>query len=326
MERLPSASRGHRSRVLRRGSLPDDLLARPFTVAEALARGVDPKALRHPSLRRPTSGVRVPGHLDDDVAVRCAAIAMVLPSSAAFSHTTAAELSGLPLWPPRRHRSVPLPAGVVPTVMVPTGSSVPRRRGVRSREGLHLPSVRRVRGVRVVSTEATWCDLAPHLDDVDAIVLGDAVITLGHGPSTLLEELDRRAGRRGIVRLRELVLRLRWPVRSPMETVWRLDVARAGIPEPVLNAPVFDGVGGWLGAPDQQWPEVKVASEYDGDGHRTDRRQWREDIARQALMEDEGWWVQRVTAADVGRRSGPAVDRLWRALHRRGLPGLPPRP
>ncbi len=307
--------------MLRRGSLPDDLLARPFTVSEALAAGVEPKVLRHPSLRRPSSGVRVPGHLPDDLPALCAAIAMVLPSSAAFSHATAAELRRLPLSPGSRGRPAPLP-----TIMVPTGSSVPRRRGVRSLEGLHLPSVQRVRGLRVVGAEATWCDLAVRLGDVDAIVLGDAVVTQGHGPATLLEELDRRAGRRGVVRLRGLAQQLRWPVRSAMETVWRLDVARAGIPEPVLNAPIFDGVGGWLGAPDLQWLEVKVASEYDGDGHRTDARQWREDVARRALMEDEGWWVQRVTAADVGRRSGPAIDRLWRALNHRGLFGLPPRP
>ncbi len=307
--------------MLRRDSLPDDLRGRPFTVSEALSRGVSTRILENASLRRPHTGVRVGENLPDDLVGRCSAAALVLPGDAAFSHDTAARLLGLPLVTPGHDEPEPLP-----TARVATGSVVPRRRGVRVLEGLDPSSVLRVRGLRVVGLEATWCDLGPQLDEVDAVVLGDAVVTRRRGTHSLLRELDRRKGRRGVVRLRELAQRLRWPILSPMETVWRLDVAAAGIPEPLFNAPVLDGAGGWLGSPDQQWPSVKVATEYDGDGHRTDARQWREDVARRALMEDEGWWVQRVTAADVGRRSGPAIDRLWLALHRRGLPGLPPRP
>ena len=39
-----------------------------------------------------------------------------------------------------------------------------------------------------------------------------------------------------------------------------------------------------------------MAVEYDGDQHRTDRRQWREDRERDAALRAEGWEVIRVTA------------------------------
>lgn len=111
-----------------------------------------------------------------------------------------------------------------------------------------------------------------------------------------------------------------------METRWRLVVAAAGIPEPLLNQPVRDHAGEWIACPDTQWPEVRVAAEYDGLHHYADARQWRHDIARKELMEDEGWRVLRITSDDVLLHPHRAVDRLWRALHDRGLPGLPPRP
>lgn len=46
---------------------------------------------------------------------------------------------------------------------------------------------------------------------------------------------------------------------------------------------------------DLVWAEAKVAVEYDGDQHRTDRRQWREGVERDAALRAEGWTVIRVT-------------------------------
>ena len=39
--------------------------------------------------------------------------------------------------------------------------------------------------------------------------------------------------------------------------------------------------------------------EYEGDGHRTDRDQWLDDIDRRELFEDAGFRVVRVTTRDV---------------------------
>lgn len=304
--------------VLRAGSLPEDLSRRPFTVAEALARGVTRRTLDNPILLRPFVGVRVHAGVPDGLAVHAAAAVLALPASAALSHATAAALLGLPL-----------PAGVSGRgpvrASVPALAVVPRIEGIDVREGLDPRQVTVVRGLRVVAAARTWVDLAPELGDVDALVLADAVLTRCGGPHQVDDVLATRTGHRGVVRLRELGMRARYPVRSAMETRWRLMVAAAGIPAPLLNQPVRDHAGEWIACPDTQWPEVRVAAEYDGLHHCADARQWRHDIARKELMEDEGWRVLRITSDDVLLHPHRAVDRLWRVLHDRGLPGLPPR-
>lgn len=294
-------------------------MRRPFAVAEALSRGVTRRVLDNPVLHRPFVGVRVHAGVPDDLAVHAAAAVLALPACAALSHATAAALLGLPL-----------PVGVSGRdpvrASVPTGTVVPRLDGIHVLEGLDPTRVTTVRGLRVVTAARTWVDLAPRLGDVDALVLGDAVLTRCGGPHQVEDVLATRAGHRGVVRLRALTARARYPVRSAMETRWRLMVAAAGIPEPLLNQPVRDRAGEWIACPDTQWPQVRVAAEYDGLHHYTDARQWRGDVARKELMEDEGWRVLRITSDDVFSRPHRAVDRLWCALHDRGLPDLPPRP
>ena len=302
-----------------RHDLPADLRDRPFTVAEALARGVTRRVLDNRGLRRPFTGVRVPAHLPDDLRTLAVAARLVLPPRAALSHATAAALLDLPL-----------PRGVTgrdPLVAsVPTSTVVPRIAGMEVLEGLDPSSVITVRSARVVEPASTWCDLAPRLDGTDALVLGDAVVTRLAGPQEVAAAVARRRGHRDVVRLRLLLPLTRHPVRSPMETRWRLLIIGAGIPEPLYNARVLDAAGGWLGTPDGQWPRVKVATEYEGLQHLRDPRQWRDDIRRKELMEDEGWRVLRITQDDVLLRPVHALDRLWCVLAERGLPGLPPRP
>lgn len=305
--------------MLRPGSLPDDLLRRPFTVAEALERGVTRRVLADDGLRRPFTGVRVHEGLPDDLRVLSRAAALVLPPRAALSHATAAALLDLPL-PRGTTGRAPVEASV------PTGGVVPRVRGLRVVEGLDPASVLDLRGLCVVGPERTWCDLSRRMPDLDALVLGDAVVTRAGGPASTAAVLAGLAGHRDVVRLRGLLPRTRHPVRSGMETRWRLLIVEAGIPEPRYNQPVFDRWGGWLSTPDDQWPEVRVATEYEGLHHFDDARQWRRDIARKELMEDEHWRVLRITQDDVLVRPRRAIDRLWCVLHERGLRGLPPRP
>jgi very-short-patch-repair endonuclease len=64
------------------------------------------------------------------------------------------------------------------------------------------------------------------------------------------------------------------------------------------------------------WEEVKVAVEYDGDQHRSDRQQYVKDIRRLAALESRGWIVIRVIAED---HSADVVNRVRNALARRGL-------
>ena len=46
------------------------------------------------------------------------------------------------------------------------------------------------------------------------------------------------------------------------------------------------------------WEDILVAVEYEGDHHRTDRRQFNKDIRRMEILTDLGWIVVRVTSED----------------------------
>jgi very-short-patch-repair endonuclease len=49
---------------------------------------------------------------------------------------------------------------------------------------------------------------------------------------------------------------------------------------------------------DMGWQESMVAVEYDGDQHRTDRRQYVKDVRRLEMLEEMGWIIIRVVAED----------------------------
>jgi very-short-patch-repair endonuclease len=61
------------------------------------------------------------------------------------------------------------------------------------------------------------------------------------------------------------------------------------------------------------WEDLLVAVEYDGEQHRTDRRQYTWDVRRLELLESFGWIVVRVVVGDrredILRRVRAAMDR-----------------
>ena len=84
-----------------------------------------------------------------------------------------------------------------------------------------------------------------------------------------------------------------------METRARLVFHRSGLPEPELNASVHAEDGHFIARVDFLWRVARVVVEYEGDHHRTDRRQWQHDIARTRLLEALGWRVIRITSSDL---------------------------
>jgi hypothetical protein len=110
-----------------------------------------------------------------------------------------------------------------------------------------------------------------------------------------------------------------------METRTRLVLVFGGLPRPEANRDVFHPDGGWLACPDLVYWAYRVAIEYDGDTHRTDKHQWRDDIFRKSNLEDIGWVVITLTADDVFRRPRMLVDRVEAKLnHQAARLGLPP--
>lgn len=85
---------------------------------------------------------------------------------------------------------------------------------------------------------------------------------------------------------------------SPRETGLRLLLQRSGLPPVQTQIVVRDEFGGFVARLDMGWPELKLAVEYDGDQHRTDRRQYVRDMRRLEELTRLGWVVIRVIKED----------------------------
>ncbi|TDC52938.1 DUF559 domain-containing protein [Jiangella ureilytica] len=263
--------------------------------------------LAGPRFQRPFRGVRIPAALPNTLATRCRALRLVLPRDVAFSHETAALLCDLP---------VPEFDGEV-DVIVPPGSVVPKIAGVDGHVGLDPATVIEVHGLPVVQPERTFVHLAATWRRDDLAVFGDAMLRRWTTHERLHDEVAGLARRRGIVRARD-VLRLVMPgVDSPMETRVRLLLVDAGLPCPEVGVNVTDRTGTWLARPDLSYPDLKIAIEYDGDHHRTDRRQWQRDRYRDEQLRDAGWIVIPLTADDVLRHPQRTIERIRRYIHLR---------
>jgi len=255
--------------------------------------------LRGQSLRSPFTGVRAATTVADDLVGRCTALRLVLPPGAVFCHVTALRLLG-----------VDLPLGVAGDqrihIQIPETCSWVRRPGVatHSRSASEV-TVRRVAGLPVMPPELVWAQLAAVLQPRELVVLGDALMRRKspHIRSSTLHRVvaDLPKGTRGIARLRSALEHVRPGTDSCMESRARWVLVDAGLPCPLVNAAARDATGRFLALPDMSYPELKIAIEYDGDIHRTDKATWRRDIRRRQALEAAGWRVITCTADDVLR-------------------------
>ena len=283
----------------------------PFSTRDAIAAGVSRKQLRRAGLDKPFRGIRSLGHNLTQLDNLCRAYAVHMLPLHAFSHVTAARLMDLPL--PRR-----LQEQTELHVSAASPGRAPQVRGVVghqfSGEGVVVH-----RGVRITCPEVTWVSLASTLRLADLVAVGDALIA-GDYPWTTIEGLRSAIapGVRGAVKLREAIALVRLGVRSRPETHLRLSIVHAGLPEPVVAHPVWVPAFGRVLHPDLSWPEWKVGMEYEGDGHRTDRWQFRHDISRVEAFVDIDWSLVRFSANDVFASPPPALARARLRLEAHG--------
>lgn len=275
--------------------LPEALRRGPFSVSELRRLGLPRSRLRHANLVNPTRSVRSSTE-PKGVAARAAAFAKALPPDCAFSHVTAAALLGLPL-PQHLEDQEHL------DVIRCTDRPRIRRTGCIGHRGLEGREVLLVRGLRVVGPLDTWVDLgevtARGLGVDDLVVAGDAVVNRAPGGVDLLARaLGARVRPRGLADLATARGLVRAGTRSPQETRARLMFARAGFPEPEVNADVHDTAGGWLLEGDLVWRPQRVVGEYQGEMH-TDRRRRSSDTHRSRIAAGEGWTVLEIWAEDL---------------------------
>ncbi|KAA1248729.1 hypothetical protein F0Q45_18995 [Mycobacterium simiae] len=173
--------------------------------------------------------------------------------------------------------------------------------GIRTWSGGVAPDETEVVGGLPATTPArTALDLACRNPVGEAVAAIDALARATRFELTRAHLLtERYKGHRDIRRARRALALVDAGAESPRETWLRLLLIDAGYPRPQTQIPVYGEYGELLAVLDLGWEDIKVAVEYEGDHHRTDRRQFNRDIARFEALADLGWIVVRVTVEDV---------------------------
>jgi len=245
-------------------------------------------------------------------------LAAVLRQSSAesvVSHVSAAVLHGLPVW--RSSLAV-------------VHLTRPRTGGGRVRAGCELhtsllqPSeVVALDGVRVTSLARTVADLARTLPLDQAVAAGDAALRRGLPLADVIGVLDGCRGWPGVGRARRAAGLLDGRSESAGESASRVRMHEAGLPAPVPQYEVYDGLGHLVGRADFGWEEQRVLGEFDGrvkygrllrSGRDVEEIVYREKLREDALR-DLGWRMARWTWPDL-YPGQVLVARLNRALGR----------
>lgn len=240
------------------------------------------------------------------------AYAPLLREGERFSHTSAARLCGAPL---------PRMSDAVHVTRRPTSRA--RSRGVVGHRSLYSGYVLRS-GLPVSDPATTFLELATMLSLPDLVAVGDYLVLDPRvlepddlRPHVALSDLRQRCvlGRgRGIRAARAAAELVREGAESRKETQLRLLAMDAGLPEPELGRPLFDGGGHLIGYFDLTWTSARLSAEYDGDQHRTSTSQYERDIRRFDEAADAGHRVIRVRSAGLGHDRATTVRRLREAF------------
>jgi len=302
--------------------LPDDFQRRPFTVVEAAAAGVSLKRLRHQSLAALGRGIRVQSPTPGlPLCVRVRPFIEVNERCAA-SHLTAAELGSLPV---RQQKEAP----PMYHVIRPEGAAhLNRPHVIVHRMKLYDDEITLLDGIPITTPERTWLDLAEMLTVDQLVVAGDSCVRMPRpelegreAPLCSLQDLqrmiDRHKGKRGIRKAKEAIALIRVGSDSPQESLLRLAIVRAGLPEPELNVPIIDDAGTRHHEPDLSYRKYRIGVEYEGELHGEEGQIVR-DIARSEKYTALGWTEVRISKRHMLDDAKAAVAKVRAALLQAG--------
>lgn len=174
--------------------------------------------------------------------------------------------------------------------------------------GLGLPPAMGPWGCRAGHAVETLLQCLPWLPGWRAVAAADHLLATGpalSGPARtttaahLLAAAERLPpGTRGIRQLHAAVERSAPQTWSPMETLLRLALTRAGLPMPTMNLPVLAPSGRRMHL-DLAWDQAKVAAEYNGRVHYENRQVYGDEQHRLQCLEEMGWRVRVVVVDDL---------------------------
>lgn len=183
-------------------------------------------------------------------------------------------------------------------------------------ERLEDDEITKVAGIPVTTRARTAFDLGRHLEWGEAIARLDALMRVQvFSIEDVLLLAKRHQGARGLRQLRAALPLVDGGAASPPETRLRLLFIDAGLPKPTTQIPVVDLRGRLVRMLDMCWEDFRVAAEYDGDQHRTNRPQYVKDVRVLPKLQRMGWDVIRVLKED---RDDDTIERARTALLSRG--------
>jgi hypothetical protein len=175
-----------------------------------------------------------------------------------------------------------------------------------------------VAGIPVTTRVRTAFDLGRYLPRGEAVARLDSLMRAQvFSIEDVLLLAKRYRGARGLKALRAALPLVDGGAASPRETWLRLLYIDAGLPAPTTQIPIVEGRWKVVRVADMGWEEFMVVSEYDGDQHRTDRRQYTKDIRSLRKARSLGWIVDQVIKEDsptdiVERAQTALMSRGWR--------------
>ncbi|TLM75377.1 DUF559 domain-containing protein [Pseudarthrobacter sp. NamB4] len=301
---------------MRKQVLPPPLAKAPFTFSSATASGLTADRLRRNDVVNVGRGLYRPADWDFDLEGAARALSAASPG-AWISHVTAARLR-CQLLPPWLAESTEL------HLSKPRALPSVRRKGILGHTVLALEGeVEEVDGISLSTRSRTWLDLARMLPLNDLVSMGDELIRIPRmdfegrtQPYDTLAGLRILVGRhpnlQGIVRAREALELMRVGADSAPESLLRLAIVSAGLPEPELQVPLRTGDARSPSA-DLGYRHRRLAIQYDG-GHHLGEAQMFSDRRRDKAFEAAGWTVLVFDKEDLADDFQRAVQGIKRAL------------
>lgn len=259
----------------------------PFVGGDAVASGRLTRAeLRHrykPIFR----GIYVPKQMQPTLRTRIQG-AMLAAPTAVISGVAASAMHGA-LW-------------VDDDVPIELIGRCRHQRGLLLRyDTLAAGEVTDVDGVRVTTPARTAFDLGRRLKTGAAVARMDALMRARPYSTADVELLAKvHRGVPGLPQLRTALPLVDGGAESPRETWLRLLLVEAGLPKPVTQYVVRAENGKYIRRLDMAWEEFKVAVEYDGQQHLTDRYQYAKDVWVNRELQRLNWHVVHVIKEDRG--------------------------
>jgi len=178
---------------------------------------------------------------------------------------------------------------------------------VHQRTGAPL---RRISGRLATAPAWTAVETARALRRPRALATLDAVLRCGACSRADLEAAVReQKGRRGIVKVRDVLAHADGRSESAMESEARLVFIDGGLPPTELQYEIVDHCGD-LWRVDFAWPEAMVAAEYDSMQWHANPTAWKRDHMKTNRLHECGWNLVRFVVDDVRRHPADLVGRI----------------